>query len=292
VLGGQDLVIKGPPGTGKSQTISNLIACLVARGKTVLFVAEKRAAIDAVLKRLERVGLHDLVLDLHGGVSSKRQVAQSLAHALHTNATIAEPDLSHDHQRLEARRRELNEWKTALHRRREPWGLSLFDAEEVLLALPAEAETDVRVRGEKLHALTADGLERAREQLREFVGLAGCTPIPRRRGPALLSRADRRSSERATSSTSSRCARWSRFSTVSRPVHRSPCPLLTRHHGVDPPRRRDGRLPRAGAERRLAPEVDAGGAADRAFEQARRARPRPRHAPTPRCRPHLAQIGS
>jgi very-short-patch-repair endonuclease len=173
VLGGQDLVIKGPPGTGKSQTIGNLISCLVARGKTVLFVAEKRAAIDAVLKRLEQVGLHDLVLDLHGGVSSKRQVAQSLANALQTNATIAEPALSHEHRRLEARRRELNDWKTALHQKREPWDLSLFAAEERLLALGEEAETEVRLRSQRLHALTADRLELAREQLREFVGLGG-----------------------------------------------------------------------------------------------------------------------
>jgi very-short-patch-repair endonuclease len=173
ILSGQDLVIKGPPGTGKSQTISNLISCLVARGQTVLFVAEKRAAIDAVLKRLEQVGLHDLVLDLHGGVSSKRQIAQSLAHALHTNASIAAPELSHEHQRLEARRHELNDWKAALHATRQPWGISLFAAEERLLALGEEAETEVRVRGQKLHALTADGLERAREQLREFVGLGG-----------------------------------------------------------------------------------------------------------------------
>lgn len=173
VLGGQDLVIKGPPGTGKSQTISNVISCLVARGQTVLFVAEKRAAIDAVLKRLEQVGLHDLVLDLHGGISSKRQVAQSLAGALHTNTTIPEPELSHEHQRLEARRRELNDWEAALHEKREPWGLSLFAAEERLVALDQEAETEVRLRGQKLHALTADRLEHAREQLREFVGLGG-----------------------------------------------------------------------------------------------------------------------
>ena len=52
VLAGQSLIIKGPPGTGKSQTIANLIASLIARGKKVLFVAEKRAAIDAVTKRL------------------------------------------------------------------------------------------------------------------------------------------------------------------------------------------------------------------------------------------------
>ena len=54
VLAGQSLIIKGPPGTGKSQTIANLIASLIARGKKVLFVAEKRAAIDAVTKRLRQ----------------------------------------------------------------------------------------------------------------------------------------------------------------------------------------------------------------------------------------------
>ena len=56
VRAGAHLVIKGPPGTGKSQTIANLIAALAAEGKSALFVAEKRAAIDAVLGRLDRLG--------------------------------------------------------------------------------------------------------------------------------------------------------------------------------------------------------------------------------------------
>jgi len=56
-VSGADLVVIGPPGTGKSQTISNLIATLAARGRSVLFVAEKRAAIDAVIDRLERRNL-------------------------------------------------------------------------------------------------------------------------------------------------------------------------------------------------------------------------------------------
>ena len=67
VRSGSHLVVHGPPGTGKSQTIANLIATLAADGKRVLFVAEKRAAIDAVVGRLDRVGLGDLVLDLHVG---------------------------------------------------------------------------------------------------------------------------------------------------------------------------------------------------------------------------------
>src|SRR5437660_1677529 len=61
VVRGDSGVIIGPPGTGKSQTISNIIAELAARGRSVLFVAEKRAALDAVKKRVVGAGLGHLV---------------------------------------------------------------------------------------------------------------------------------------------------------------------------------------------------------------------------------------
>ena len=115
VLAGRSLIIKGPPGTGKSQTISNLVSTLVARGKRVLFVAEKRAAIDAVLRRLTDVGLDDLVLDLHGGVSSRRQTAQAVATALNNNARLAKPELGPVHRQLEQRRSQLTERVEAVH---------------------------------------------------------------------------------------------------------------------------------------------------------------------------------
>ena len=70
-LKGRNGVISGPPGTGKSQTIANLIAECAARGKTVLFVAEKRAALDVVLERLKAISLGHLCLDLHGADISK-----------------------------------------------------------------------------------------------------------------------------------------------------------------------------------------------------------------------------
>jgi Protein of unknown function (DUF4011)/AAA domain len=65
VAQGRHLVIKGPPGTGKSQTITNIIAAAAAQGRTVLFVAEKMAALDVVHRRLRDVGLASLALELH-----------------------------------------------------------------------------------------------------------------------------------------------------------------------------------------------------------------------------------
>ncbi len=71
-LDGESGVVHGPPGTGKSQTITNLISAMIGAGKRVLFVAEKRAALDVVLKRLREVGLENTVLDIHGSSLSKK----------------------------------------------------------------------------------------------------------------------------------------------------------------------------------------------------------------------------
>src|SRR5579864_3549270 len=65
IRAGRNLVIQGPPGTGKSQTIANVIAAAVHSGLTVLFVAEKAAALDVVYGRLKAVGLDALCLELH-----------------------------------------------------------------------------------------------------------------------------------------------------------------------------------------------------------------------------------
>ena len=75
---GRDLVIQGPPGTGKSQTISNVIASAVADGKTVLFVAEKMAALEVVKRRLDMAGVGDACLELHSSKANKRSVLEEL----------------------------------------------------------------------------------------------------------------------------------------------------------------------------------------------------------------------
>jgi len=79
---GKDLVIEGPPGTGKSQTITNLIAASLAAGKSVLFVCEKLAALEVVKERLNNAGLGDFCLELHGNRINKVALLESLSQRL------------------------------------------------------------------------------------------------------------------------------------------------------------------------------------------------------------------
>ena len=80
---GKDLVVEGPPGTGKSQTIANLIAAAIGAGRRVLFLAEKRTALEAVAKRLNERALGPTLLELHSEKTSKPEVMASLAAAVH-----------------------------------------------------------------------------------------------------------------------------------------------------------------------------------------------------------------
>jgi len=77
-LSGRNMVIEGPPGTGKSQTITNLIAAAIADGKTVLFLSEKMAALEVVKKRLTLAGLGDFCLELHSNKTQKKNVLEAV----------------------------------------------------------------------------------------------------------------------------------------------------------------------------------------------------------------------
>lgn len=171
-VGGEPLVIQGPPGTGKSQTIANLIATYVARGKRVLFVAEKRAAIDAVTKRLDGVGLGRLVMDLHGGVTSRRRFAEDLQHTLTTLGQVptrSQTDLEH---RLDSSRKALVDYVTALHQPRQPWGLSLDELVQRLLATGrGNRPPAVMLPPRDVAALDDSSLREARELLEEWASL-------------------------------------------------------------------------------------------------------------------------
>jgi very-short-patch-repair endonuclease len=190
-VAGADLVIDGPPGTGKSQTIANLIASLSARGKRVLFVAEKRAAIDAVLDRLDRVGLADLVLDLHDGAGSKRKLAADLARTLAATASIAKPDMTAAQETLVRNRRVLVDRTDALHTPREPWDVSAYDIFARLTGLPSTVSSTQRLVGQPLTDLDAAAIGQARADLEAFAGLGGLVISPGRTPWAAAFAADR-----------------------------------------------------------------------------------------------------
>lgn len=153
VLAGQHLVIKGPPGTGKSQTIANIIAALAARGRTTLFVAEKRAAIDAVLDRLAQVGLDDLVHNLHGEQQSRRELARSLELRLQRARAESKPNVEESDRRLQATREPMIAHHRSLHQDHEPWGVSAYTIQSYLMGMPKQVQTQVRWTGAELRSL-------------------------------------------------------------------------------------------------------------------------------------------
>jgi hypothetical protein len=78
----KSFVLHGPPGTGKSQTITNIIAHNLARGKKVLFVSEKKAALDVVYRRLSQIGLQPFCLELHSNKTGKADVLKQFSEVL------------------------------------------------------------------------------------------------------------------------------------------------------------------------------------------------------------------
>ena len=87
---GRNLVVEGPPGTGKSQTITNMIAELLANEKTVLFISEKMAALEVVKNRLEQCGLGNFCLELHSRHTNKRAFYSELERTLNTDGPSVE----------------------------------------------------------------------------------------------------------------------------------------------------------------------------------------------------------
>lgn len=106
VLEGKNRVIEGPPGTGKSQTITNLIAAALQAGKKVLFVAEKLAALEVVKSRLTQAGLDPFVLELHSNKTNKKRVLDDLGARIRMRATNR-ADLPALIEQQEVKRREL-----------------------------------------------------------------------------------------------------------------------------------------------------------------------------------------
>ncbi len=122
---GRHLVVQGPPGTGKSQTITNIIATAVKEGKRVLFVAEKMAALEVVYRRLDRLGLAPLCLELHSHKANKKSVLDELNNTLNLTRPRVNSSAS-QFEALQVARERLNRHASMMNTGLEPTELSPF----------------------------------------------------------------------------------------------------------------------------------------------------------------------
>ena len=125
VKAGRNLVVEGPPGTGKSQTIVNLIAELLAEGKSVLFVSEKMAALDVVKDRLTNVGLGKFVLELHSHKTRRKKFLKDLQKATTVRA-VDTLNIDQTIRKLETLKRQLDDYASVIHRPAFAVNLSAF----------------------------------------------------------------------------------------------------------------------------------------------------------------------
>lgn len=130
---GRTFVLEGPPGTGKSQTITNLLAHAMASGRKVLFVAEKKAALDVVKKRLDAVGLGELSLNLHDKSARPAAVREQIKTALELRVTADSERLRTNQQIAAAARTTLARYAERLHAENAA-GLSAYTARSKELA--------------------------------------------------------------------------------------------------------------------------------------------------------------
>jgi hypothetical protein len=127
-LRGQNLVIEGPPGTGKSQTITNLIAAALARGKTVLFVSEKLAALEVVRRRLDDAGLGVFCLEVHSHKTKKGALLNDVAQRHQMRGSFKDPrDLDRHLSIVEEKKTLLTQYASLVNKTIEPFKATVFE---------------------------------------------------------------------------------------------------------------------------------------------------------------------
>lgn len=164
---GADLVIQGPPGTGKSQTIANVIASAIADGKTVLFVAEKMAALDVVKRRLDQAGVGDACLELHSNKANKRSVLDELRRTWELGSPRGEFP-SNLNEALQAARDDLNGHASRIHRPFRESGLTLFQVMGQLTRLKREGQGPVDLKLDDIGTWTPGDLVKRHNILYEL----------------------------------------------------------------------------------------------------------------------------
>ena len=145
---GRDFILVGPPGTGKSQTITNIIAQCLGEGKTVLFVAEKAAALDVVHRRLVATRLGDAMLELHSNKTDRKSVLAQLGRGWDRASGDTGEKWIEVTEELRLSRDQLNAYVEALHAKGSQ-GFSVFDA--VSSVAPGEPPFEISFASKDAH---------------------------------------------------------------------------------------------------------------------------------------------
>ena len=162
---GRSFILHGPPGTGKSQTITNMIANALYQGKRVLFVAEKMAALSVVQSRLEKINLAPFCLELHSNKATKKHFLEQMDQVLKVTKIKAPEEYAKKSEELYGERKKLIAYMEALHQKG-PSGLSLYECISEYLALSEEeAAKTVLPSKEKM---TAEYISQCREQVEQM----------------------------------------------------------------------------------------------------------------------------
>ncbi len=154
---GKSFVLHGPPGTGKSQTITNMIANALYHKKTVLFVAEKMAALSVVEKRLGKLGLDTFCLELHSNKAQKRAVLSQLEKTLNIRKSAPPEGFKKTAENLYEAKQKLNSTIEKLHEKKD-YGLSLYET-LMLFEKNAQYKDNLTVSDEFVNSVAEKGFD-------------------------------------------------------------------------------------------------------------------------------------
>lgn len=160
-------VLHGPPGTGKSQTITAMIANALTKGKTILFVAEKMAALEVVQKRLEALGIGDFCLELHSNKATKKAVLDQLKKNLEIGVYGLKTEYDQKIEDIRAMRADLDDYVQKLHERR-AFGKSLKELIDIYETIP-DYGTELRFTSAYAQTITQSDLDNQRRVLEQLV---------------------------------------------------------------------------------------------------------------------------
>ena len=171
---GSSFVLHGPPGTGKSQTITNMIANALFQGKRVLFVAEKMAALEVVQKRLKAIGIDPFCLELHSNKATKSHVLQQLGNALNTIDRTTLKEFQECAQKLGKERESLATYVRELHAK-QPSGLSLYECLSLYLTCECDELQSAKLNHKQI---TTDDIEHIEQVIRSTTTVTRLTGAP------------------------------------------------------------------------------------------------------------------